>query len=125
MNVVDSCAWLAYFAGENNAEAFSVPIEATDDLIVPAVCLYEVFKVLLRESGEDKAFEAVASMQQGEVVDLDAELALEAAAIALMESLSFADATIYTVALKMGAKLWTQDQHFSGRPLVRYFPKAV
>lgn len=124
MNVVDSCAWLAYFADEKNAEAFSGPIEDVEELIVPAVCLYEVFKVLLREVGEDKAFEAIAAMQQGEVVDLDAQLALEAAAVCLQENLSFADAAIYAVALNTGAHLWTQDRHFSGKQLVRYFPKT-
>lgn len=121
MKVVDSCGWLAYFAEEKNAEVFSKAIEDVDELIVPSICLHEVFKVLLREVGEDKAFEGVAAMQQGLVLDMDSELSLESAAISLREKLSLADAVIYTVAVKCGADLWTQDKHFEGKPGVRYF----
>ena len=44
MNVVDSSAWLSYFAGDENAEHFAGPIEATDELLVPSVTMTEVFK---------------------------------------------------------------------------------
>jgi len=49
MNGVDSSAWLAYFANEPTADFFSQAIEDTELLIVPSVCLFEVFKVILRE----------------------------------------------------------------------------
>jgi len=81
VNVVDSSAWLAYFADEPTAGFFAQAIEDTELLIVPSICLYEVFKVILREKGEDEAFLAVAAMQQGEVVDLDGDLAIEAASV--------------------------------------------
>jgi uncharacterized protein with PIN domain len=80
MNVVDSSAWLAYLAGESNAGFFARAIEATEALVVPTICLCEVFKVVLRERGEDEALLAIAAMQKGKVVDLDSQLALEAAA---------------------------------------------
>ncbi|MFM8365483.1 MAG: type II toxin-antitoxin system VapC family toxin, partial [Verrucomicrobiota bacterium] len=98
-------------------------IEDTDLLIVPSVCLYEVFKVVLRERGEDDAFLAIAAMHQGTVVDLDADLAIEAASVGLEEGLAFADSVIYTIAKKHGATLWTQDAHFRGKPHVRYRAK--
>ena len=91
MNVVDSSAWLAYFADEPTADFFSQAIEDTELLIVPSVCIYEVFKVIVREKGEDDAFLAIAAMQQGKVVDLDADLAIEAAAVGNDEKLAFAD----------------------------------
>jgi uncharacterized protein with PIN domain len=56
MNVVDSSAWLAYFADEPTADFFSQAIEDAELLIVPSVCIYEVFKVIVREKGEDDAF---------------------------------------------------------------------
>jgi predicted nucleic acid-binding protein len=115
---------LAYFAGEKNAGFFAPAIEDTELLIVPTVCLYEVFKVILRERGEDDAFQAVAAMQQGAVVDLTAELALEAAAVGQEEQLAFADSIIYTVAKVHNAMIWTQDDHFSGKPGVQFRPKA-
>ncbi len=43
MNVVDSSAWLAYLAGETNAGFFAKAIEDTGNLVVPTICLCEVF----------------------------------------------------------------------------------
>ncbi len=123
MNLVDSSAWLAYFADEPTAEFFAEAIEDHELLIVPSVCIYEVFKVVLRERGEDDAFTAVAAMEQGAVVDLDAELAMEAAAVGLEESLAFADSVIFTVAKKHNAAIWTQDSHFVGKTGVRFKAK--
>lgn len=123
LNVVDSSAWLAYFADEPTAEYFARAIEDTGSLVIPVVCLYEVFKVLLRESGEDSAFQAVAVMQQGEVVELDANLALEAAKLGLEEGLAFADSIVLAVARQAGATLWTQDAHFAGKAGVQFRAK--
>jgi predicted nucleic acid-binding protein len=102
---------------------FADAIEDTDHLIVPTVCLYEVFKVVLREKGEDDALLAVAAMQQGTVIDLDADLAIEAASTAIELGLSLADSIIYTIAAKHHAMLWTQDAHFLGQPRVQYRAK--
>jgi len=124
MNVVDSSAWLAYFAGEKNAAFFSGAIEDTDPLVVPVICVYEVFKVVLRERGEDDALQAAAVMQQGTVVNLDCDLALEAAWIGNEEKLAFADSVIYAVAKRHDAVVWTQDAHFSGKANVRFKPSA-
>jgi predicted nucleic acid-binding protein len=124
MNLVDSSAWLAYFADEPSAGFFAEAIEDSDLLLVPSVCVYEVFKVVLRERGEDDAFSAAAAMQQGVVVDLDADLAVEAASVGIEEGLAFADSVIYTIAKKHQATLWTQDAHFVGKPGVRYRPKV-
>jgi predicted nucleic acid-binding protein len=123
MNLVDSSAWLAYFADEPTADFFAEAIEDPEQLVVPSVCIYEVFKVILRERGEDDAFTAVAAMEQGRVVDLDAELAMEAASIGLEEGLAFADSVIFTVAKKHNAAIWTQDSHFSGKTGVRFKAK--
>jgi predicted nucleic acid-binding protein len=125
MNLVDSSAWLAYFADEPTADFFAEAIEDTDLLVVPSVCIYEVFKVILRERGEDAAFSAVAAMHQGALVDLDADLAMEAASLGLEEGLSFADSVIYAVAKKNDAMLWTQDAHFEGKAGVRFQAKAT
>jgi uncharacterized protein with PIN domain len=52
VNLVDSSAWLAYFAGERSAAYFAKAIEDEELLIVPSICIYEVFKVVLRERGD-------------------------------------------------------------------------
>jgi toxin FitB len=123
VNVVDSSAWLAYFAGEPNAVFFAEAIEDTELLIVPSVCIYEVFRVVLREKGEDYALEAMAVMQSATVVDLDANLAIEAAALGQEMGLAFADSIIYTITQQNAATLWTQDVHFSKLFGVQYRAK--
>ncbi|MGA2018932.1 MAG: type II toxin-antitoxin system VapC family toxin [Opitutaceae bacterium] len=124
MNMVDSSGWLAYFAGEKNAEFFAEAIEDTELLIVPVICIYEVFKVVLREKGEDDALQAVSAMQQGTVVNLDSDLALEAAWIGHEEKLAFADSIIYAVSKRHEAVIWTQDEQFYGKANVRFKAKA-
>ena len=125
MNLVDSSGCLAYFADEPAADFFAEAIEDSDLLLVPSVCIYEVFKVVLRERGEDEAFSAAAAMQQSAFIDLDADLAMEAAAVGLEEGLAFADSVIYTIAQRQNATLWTQDAHFSGKSGVYYKAKTI
>ncbi len=124
-NIVDSSAWLAYLADEPAAEEFAVAIEDTASLVVPTICLLEVFKVVARERGERDALQTAAVMQQGTVVDLDADLALVAARVGRMHRLPLADSVIYATALQFGGMLWTQDDDFRDLPDVRYIPKAV
>lgn len=61
MNVVDSSGWLEYFAGGRHARVFEPALEDLESLLVPAVSVYEVFKVLLREAGEEAAIQGVAA----------------------------------------------------------------
>lgn len=123
-NVVDSSAWLAYFADEPSANDFESAIEDVRLLVVPAVCLLEVFKVVARQRGEGDALQAVAIMQQGEVVELDAALALSAARIGLDYGLPLADSIVYATARHVDGVVWTQDDDFQNLPDVQYFPKV-
>jgi predicted nucleic acid-binding protein len=120
MNVVDSSGWLEYFADAPNAEFFSATIENTEELIVPAISLFEVFKRVIQQRGEDQALQASAAMQQGRVVDLDATLALEAARLSATFKLPMADSVILATARAYGATLWTQDADFRDLVDVQY-----
>jgi predicted nucleic acid-binding protein len=120
MNVVDSSAWLEYFADGPNAAEFAAAIEDTARLVVPSVTLLEVCKRFLQQRGEDDALQAVAVMQQGEVVELTADLALDAADLGFRKGLALADSIIYATAQAHGATLWTQDDDFEGLPGVEY-----
>lgn len=122
-NVVDSSAWLAYFAGESSADDFAEAIEDVKSLVVPALCLLEVFKVVVRQRGEGDALQAVAIMQQGTVLDLDAALALSAARLGVERGLPLADSIVYATARAVGGVVWTQDADFEGLEDVRYVPK--
>jgi predicted nucleic acid-binding protein len=124
MNVVDSSAWLSYFAGDKNAGAFARPIEALDELLVPSITITEVFKCIMRQRDEDVALEAIAHMEQGKVVPLDSALAIDAAVYGLNNKLPLADSIIYATAKKFGAVIWTQDADFKALSDVKYYTKV-
>jgi len=124
MNLVDSCGWLEYFTDGANAENFAKPVQDTANLIVPTLCMYEVFKVALRENGEDAAFQAIAIMKQGKEVDLNANLAIQAAKVSYELKIPMADAIILTTARTYHAILWTQDCDFAKIKGVKYFAKS-
>ncbi len=124
MNVVDSSGWLEYFADGPAAGFFAPAIEDAATLIVPTVSLYEVFKRVLQQRGENAALSAVAVMQQSEVVELSAPLALSAATISAQLKLPMADSVMYATARAFDATLWTQDADFEDLPHVRYRPAA-
>jgi predicted nucleic acid-binding protein len=125
VNVVDSSGWLEYFAAGPNAGAFAGAVEATGDLVVPTVSVYEVFKRVLQQRGEGDALQAVALMQQGSVVELTTPNALEAARISVALGMPMADSIMLATARAFQATLWTQDSHFAEIEGVEYFPKSV
>ncbi|MFO1425748.1 MAG: type II toxin-antitoxin system VapC family toxin [Steroidobacteraceae bacterium] len=123
MNLVDSSAWLEYFADGPLAKVFARPIEDTASLLVPTLSLYEVFKRVLQQRGDDAALAAVAIMEQGTVVDLDRATALAAAEISVRHRIPMADSIMLATARRRGATLWTQDSDFQGLDDVRYFAR--
>jgi predicted nucleic acid-binding protein len=123
MNIVESSGWLAYFADEPNAKHFLTPLKDTASLVVPTVTIYEVFKVVLREAGENKALQAAVAMRKGKVVDLTSSLAIAASRLSLAHNLPMADSIILATAKDFGATIWTQDSDFKDRDDVKYFPK--
>jgi toxin FitB len=124
MNVVDSSAWLEYFADGGNAEFFAAAIEATDDLLVPSITLYEVFKRVALQRSEGEALAAVAQMQRGKVIELSGTLALDSARTSLELKLPLADSVILTTARAFDATLWTQDADFEGVSGVMYVSRT-
>ena len=125
MNVVDSSGWLEYFNDRENAGFFVSAIEAVDELIIPSISLFEVFKRILIERNRDDALEAIALMKAGDVVDLDDNLALVAAEISFELKLPMADSIILATARTYTATLWTQDAHFKNIDGVRYIEKKL
>ena len=120
MNLVDSSAWLEYFADGPNAGFFAPAIESTADLAVSTINLYEVFKRVLQQRDETTAFRAVAAMQQGTLIEVGEPIALHAAQLSIQHKLPMADSLILATARSCGATLWTQDVDFEGIEGVRY-----
>ena len=123
MNIVDSSGWLAYFADESNAKHFAAPLNDSASLVVPTVTIYEVFKVVRRESGENEALQAAVAMRKGTVVDLTAALAIAASKLSLAHNLPMADSIILATAKEFNATIWTQDSDFKNIDDVKYFPR--
>lgn len=123
MNLVDSSAWLEFFADGPNTRHFAPVVKVPDQLVVPTVVLYEVCKVVLRESDENGALQACGAMQKGAVIPLDAKLAIAASKLSLLHALPMADAVILATSREHAATLWTQDAHFKNIAGVKYFPK--
>lgn len=123
MNLVDSSAWLEFFADEPNAEFFAEAIERSDVLLVPSICIFEVFKRVLIQRGEHEALQAVAHMQQGQVVELSATLVMNAAMLSHQLKLAMADSIILATARAYEATVWTQDDDFAGIEGVKYRSK--
>jgi predicted nucleic acid-binding protein len=123
LNLLDSSGWLEIFGGGANAAQFALIARSGPQLIVPAICLLEVYKRVLQVAGEDEARIAVVHMRAGSVVALDDTLAIEAATVSHQHKLSLADSVIYATAQRHSATLWTQDEHFQRLPGVKFFKK--
>ena len=119
-----AAAWLSYFADDGNAKHFAKSIESLDELLVPSITLTEVFKAIVRQCDEEVAFEAIAHMQQGQVIDLDSAIVIGAASCGIEFNLPLVDSIIYAIARKCDAAIWTQDADFKGLKGVRFFPKS-
>jgi predicted nucleic acid-binding protein len=120
MNVVDSSAWLEYFAAGPNASYFAEAIENMAELVVPTMSIYEVFKRIVQQRSENEALQVIAVMQQGKVFEMDSIVALSAARISIDHQLPLADSAMLATARLNKATLWTQDAHFEGMRDVKY-----
>lgn len=123
MNVVDSSGWLEYFADGQNADFFAPAIEDSDNLLVPVICLYEVYKRIAQMKDVSAAQTSVGDMLSGRLIFVDDSLALSAAQISLDLKLAMTDSLILSTTRFHAATLWTQDEHFKDLPDVRYIEK--
>lgn len=124
MNVVDSSGWLEYFEGNANAIFFVSAITDTENLLVPTICIYEVFKRMIPQRGEQEALRAVAVMSQGNLVNLDRQIAMLGSKISIETHLPMADSIILATARAHDATLWTEDEHFIGLEGVQFVKKS-
>ncbi len=124
MNVVDSSGWLEYFGDGPNAAYFAGPLAKADDLIVPAISVFGVFKRVLQQRDEASALQATALMQQGRTAVLDPALAMAAARLSFELKLPMADSIILATARLFNTLLWTQNPDFENLPGVRYVAAA-
>ncbi len=120
MNVVDSSAWIELLTDGPNARFFAEAVEDVERLLVPSICLQEVWRWVLPRRGREDALRVAATMKQGIVVALDSALAIEAAEIGTTLGLPLADSVVYATAMAHDAVVWTQDADFEDLAGVRY-----
>jgi predicted nucleic acid-binding protein len=123
MNVVDSSGWLEYFADGSNADFFAPAITDEANLVVPTICMFEVFKRLSLQRGKEAALQAMGMLYRGQLAALTDEIALQAALLSLEHKLPLADSVILATTRMRQATLWTQDEHFKGLSGVEYIEK--
>jgi predicted nucleic acid-binding protein len=123
VNLVDSSAWLEYFANGPNAAFFAPAIEKSSELIVPTIVVFEVFKRVLQQRDARTALETVAVLRQGRFVDLTPSLAMAAATISHSNKLPMADSIIIATARAGNAIIWTQDSDFEKLDGVKFRAK--
>jgi predicted nucleic acid-binding protein len=123
MNLVDSSGWLEFFADGPNASFFATALTNVDELVVPTISIYEVFKSVLRQRGESAGLQAVALMKQGQVIDLTTDISLKAAKLSLEHKIPMADSIIFATGRLFQATVWTQDIDFKGLEDVKFIRK--
>ena len=123
MVIVDSCGWLEWFTDGRLAGEYQEYLADQDNLLVPAIILYEVYKILKREVGEEKALFAAGYMKNSPVIPLDENIALAAADIALQENLAMADAIIVAVSRFHNCTIISSDVDLKDQANVKYIPK--
>ena len=93
---------------------------------MPSICVAEVFRRMMVQRGIEAAMRATAAMQrQGTVIELDANLARDAARLGVELKIPMADSIVYATARALDGVVWTQDSDFQNLPHVRYWPKIA
>jgi PIN domain nuclease of toxin-antitoxin system len=123
MNIVDSSLWVEYFLENDIDQSIIDTIKDSDNLCIPVISLYEVYKKFLTIGDSEKANVAVTIMQNAAVIGINSQLAVLAAQLSKQHKLPMADSIIYATAISYDAELYTQDEHFKNLDRVHYFSK--
>ena len=116
--VLDSYALLAFFEKEPGFEKVeSALIEANEkdrNLLMTAVNFGEVYYIVLREYGQRKAdeIEKIIQTLPIDMIDVDKNLAKEAARFKALKAISYADCFAAVLAKMNKAELITGDKEF-------------
>lgn len=123
MNLVDSSGWLEYFADGKNAKHYAPIIQDLENLAVSTINIYEVYKKIVQQRDEKDAIQAIAVMQQSNVIEVTEQIAVEAAKLSVAYSIPMADSIVIATAQSIDATIYTQDNDFKGFKNVMFFKK--
>lgn len=117
---VDSSGWIEFFTGGPLAERYAAYFAPRYDRIVPTIVLYEVYKKIKRERGEETALLFSGQIGTHAIVPLSDSIAYLAADISLLHGLAMADAIVYATARDQDAQVVTGDTDLKDLPGLIY-----
>jgi predicted nucleic acid-binding protein len=123
MRVIDTSIWIEIYRGSELGRRHLPLLSAPEELVVPTIIQYEIFKWLSRERTVEEATLAISFTGECAVQELTTELAILAAELSAIHKLHATDAIIFAAAQLLEAPLVTCDAHFEGLPGVEYFEK--
>ena len=118
--VMDSSGWIEFFTDGPLADQYARYFAMKHQLITPTIVLYEVYKKIKRERGEETALLFAGRLSATEVIQLTEPIALLAADLSLRHTLAMADAIVYATARDQDAELVTGDADLKNLPRVVY-----
>lgn len=118
--LIDSCGWLEYFTDGKLADAYYSYLKRPAQIITASIIIYEVYKKIKRERGEEAALLAIAQIKETQIIPLNESIALLAGDLSLEYKIPMADALIYATAKSATATVVTSDTHFKNLPGVVY-----
>jgi toxin FitB len=117
---MDSSGWIEFFTDGPLANRYAVYFSSRYQLITPTIVLYEVYKKIKRERGEETALLFAGRLTATQVVHLTESIALLAADLSLRHGLAMADAIVYATATDQEAEVITGDADLKDLPGVIY-----
>lgn len=123
MRVIDTSIWIEIYLGSELGRKHLPLLAAPEQLVVPTIVQYEIFKWLSRERTIEDATLAITFTGECHVQELTTELAILAAELSALHALHATDAIIFATAQLHAAALVTCDSHFMDLPGVEYFEK--
>jgi predicted nucleic acid-binding protein len=113
LTLIDSSGWLEFFTDGPLADKYASYLIDLSQILTPTVVLYEVYKKIRRERGEEDALVAAAQLKKTRIIELTDPIALRAAELSLERHLAMADAMVYATATLHGVLLVTSDGDFA------------
>ncbi len=123
MRVIDTSIWIEILSGTELGRQHKSLLLAPQDIIVPTIIQYEIYKWLAREQTVEEANRIMIFTGDCRVAELTTAIAVFAAELSSTHKLHSTDAIIYATAQLHDVEILTCDAHFKDLPNVDYSPK--
>lgn len=107
--LLDSSGWIEFFTGGPLADRYAAYLTPRYQVVTPTIVLYEVYKKIKRERGEETALLFAGRLNATQVIPLTESIAFLAADLSLRHGLAMADAIVYATAKDQDTEVITGD----------------